>query len=490
MKLKHLFLASLAVCAFASCSDDSSNGIDIPEENYQEIETSLSISAIPQSDVVTKASTVEPGDLEDGTLDEQFVNSLTAILFDAETKAFAASKTVYAKDNGGKTLTSIEDIVVKVKAQEAGEVSNSKFIAILIANIADIPTPASYDAFLKDHFEGITNYTFDKVNSTDNDRQYLPMSSDVIKDITGLVAGIQYDNWIESDKTVINTTQADNKKVEITNNKVVLDTDGSPKVGASYATAETKKISLVRNVARVQLESLTANFTNNYSKVVFELTKVSLANVSNASKYCADEANGSFAHIIDGDGNGAYNKTNAFYRGYPTEFPSKKFPRADYYLALGTQDDAFLKTYTDVKIDNVSGSGNEETITFKDGTTVATDDKVNTTKMAQFYAFECDGYDINQDEASELAGNTAYTLLIITGKFTGIGDDKERSFRIPIRHSASDYGVKRNYIYKVNATLTGIGTPNPDATLLNACMSFSIKVEPWNVIKQTETDVN
>ena len=35
MKLRHLLLASFAACTFASCSDDSSNGIEIPEENYQ-----------------------------------------------------------------------------------------------------------------------------------------------------------------------------------------------------------------------------------------------------------------------------------------------------------------------------------------------------------------------------------------------------------------------------------------------------------------------
>lgn len=34
MKLRHLLLASFAACTFASCSDDSSNGIEIPEENY------------------------------------------------------------------------------------------------------------------------------------------------------------------------------------------------------------------------------------------------------------------------------------------------------------------------------------------------------------------------------------------------------------------------------------------------------------------------
>ena len=41
MKLRHLLLASFAVCTFASCSDDSSNGIEIPEENYQMIDANV-----------------------------------------------------------------------------------------------------------------------------------------------------------------------------------------------------------------------------------------------------------------------------------------------------------------------------------------------------------------------------------------------------------------------------------------------------------------
>lgn len=44
MKLRHLLLASFAVCTFASCSDDSSNGIEIPEENYQMIDANVSLT--------------------------------------------------------------------------------------------------------------------------------------------------------------------------------------------------------------------------------------------------------------------------------------------------------------------------------------------------------------------------------------------------------------------------------------------------------------
>ena len=63
---------------------------------------------------------------------------------------------------------------------------------------------------------------------------------------------------------------------------------------------------------------------------------------------------------------------------------------------------------------------------------------------------------------------------------------------IPIKQDATSgiIGVQRNTIYKIYATITGEGSKDPDTSELNACISFSIKVEPWTVITQTETDVN
>ena len=74
MKLRHLLLASFAVCTFASCSDDSSNGIEIPEENYQMIDANVSLTATALDGIQTKATT------EVGSGNEQFIRSLTAYL--------------------------------------------------------------------------------------------------------------------------------------------------------------------------------------------------------------------------------------------------------------------------------------------------------------------------------------------------------------------------------------------------------------------------
>ena len=141
MKLRHLLLASFAACTFASCSDDSSNGIEIPEENYQMIDANISLTATALDGIQTKAVDAE----ENGSNTEQFIQELTAYLFYAEGTSeddykFAAMKTVTA--NGAYSVKTIEDIVVKVKATAAGELSDTQLKVIFLANtkLATLPS--------------------------------------------------------------------------------------------------------------------------------------------------------------------------------------------------------------------------------------------------------------------------------------------------------------------------------------------------------------
>ena len=68
MKLRNLFLASLAVCTMASCSKDD-DGISGP----QEVDAYLSFAST--TDVMTKAST--EGDADAGNGKEAKIQSLT-----------------------------------------------------------------------------------------------------------------------------------------------------------------------------------------------------------------------------------------------------------------------------------------------------------------------------------------------------------------------------------------------------------------------------
>ena len=148
MKLRHLLLASFAACTFASCSDDSSNGIEIPEENYQMIDANVSLTATALDGIQTKGATKEGGDavLESGSNNEQFINELTAYLFyvdngeNEDAYKFAAMKTVSSTD--GNSVKTIEDIVVKVKATAAGEPSDTQLAVVFLAN-TKLATPPS-----------------------------------------------------------------------------------------------------------------------------------------------------------------------------------------------------------------------------------------------------------------------------------------------------------------------------------------------------------
>lgn len=472
MKLKHLFLTALVVSSLASCSKDD----DGPNEPiYQQIETGLSISTTSNSGTILKSS-VDEGDAEAGEASERTIKTLTAVVF-YEDGTFATTKTVTDPKQDKNFNTSIDGIVVKVAATEAGQVSTTKLKVFLLANIT-VPTTvlANYTTFVGSSFSGIINYSFDKVM---NKEQFLPMSSQELE-VTDLLAGTAYNNRVEGSGTVSEyTSNATDSKDK------VLVKEGDKYVPGTVEYTPKDRISLTRYVARVQLESLAVDFGKNYEDAVFTLTSVSIANASNTSLYVENKGSLQPADFYTGDG--------AFYRGYPAEIN-----RADYYLARSTyENDVFSKVYGTIE-SAVVGSGIKmgkdgvASVQFKDQTTNKTEES---NEMAQFYVFEFQNVAVTSDGESDLpstANSEINTMLIITGLWDNGPIKEERSFRIPIRHTAADkdFQVKRNYIYKVHATLTGEGTNNPDKSMLNACLSFSIDVQPWQVIKQVEDDVN
>ena len=440
MKLRHLLLASFAVCTFASCSDDSSNGIEIPEENYQMIDANVSLTATALDGIQTKATT------EVGSGNEQFIRSLTAYLFyadndgDAANDKFAAMKTVEA--SGSEKLRTIEDIVVKVKAMAAGEVSSTQLKVVIFANTALDKIPSTWGDITNGELSNIVSFA-DVHASTQ--ATYVPMFSQIVT-IGGLVAGTDYDNWvIANDQSIKNTKQAD-----IGSNHTTIIKNGDKWTeGDAYYPEEnsTDNISLTRHVARVQLEGLDCNFTQSYEGATFTLTGVYVANVSTKSKlygdataYSLEQAAGPFSHGCD-------------------------YIRDDYYLVKGTNNVAqFAKEIKEqVSINMVSNnhsknmSGSEVNYsgpawqTFSDKTTSGTNNS-SLPEMAQFYVYEYNGttHDMTKDpEPSDAPTGNIQTLLILKGTWTNNGVVKEnRYYRIPISDGAA-IGVQRNNIYKV-----------------------------------------
>ena len=508
MKLRHLLLASFAACTFASCSDDSSNGIEIPEENYQMIDANVSLTATALDGIQTKGATEEGGDavLESGSNNEQFINELTAYLFyvdngvNEDAYKFAAMKTVTS--DGTNSVKTIEDIVVKVKATAAGELSDTQLKVIFLANTKLATPPSNLGDVKTAELEDLVDFSYVHMGGM---RYYVPMFSQIVTIGGGssykLLAGTTYDNWVKG-STTPSITYTNNAVVGAAHKEIEKksEAEGWTEKNSSYDPAnipDDDKIPLTRHVARVQLQAIDCDFKNNYANASFELKDVYIANASNTSLIYADAE----PYSLD--------NAKAYSHGC-------SYNRDDYFLVNGSKNVASLHCEMDEGVliamtghshsSNLNADGSidynaKNWFSFNDQTIRG--DEQGRKDMPQFYVFEMKGdKDMPSDPGkSDTPSGYIQTMLILRGdwypkgKTEGLGNDvvkKDRYYRIPIKQDAASgiIGVQRNTIYKIYATITGEGSKDPDTSELNACISFSIKVEPWTVITQTETDVN
>lgn len=428
MKLRNLFLASLAVCTMASCSKDD-DGISGP----QEVDAYLSFAST--TDVMTKASI--DGGTDAGTDKEAKIQSLTAYVFD-ESGKYVISKHVSLPDGTTESsgedfdakdgsITTIKAIHVKVaKPTGSATISATKFQVLLLANMNEL-APADLDALKNEKTAAIT--TFNEIG-----KSYLPMHSDVLT-VTGLTP---VKEETDGTKTHHLNWYKDNSSC------VVSDT---PTDGTHVTTVPdgVGKVIMTRSISRVQFTSLKSNFTAQYAGVTFKIDSIYLANVRNNATVMGEE------------------DTEAdYFRGGPVEFAVIQGlidPEANVNAS-------FAKTYeTPLVLSSESGE--------LDATALGFDKYINA----------------NQPEYAEEDGYL--TRLLITG--TLMDGDRElgkKYFHIPLKLVDDTGNVASNKFFKISATITGEGSPNPDEILENACINFSIEVAPWNVVKQTEEDTN
>lgn len=245
MKLRNLFLASLAVCTMASCSkdDDANNG---PREQVN-AQISFVATTLTQQ---TKASIAGTLDEADTKTNETRVGSLTAYVF-KKGGALAARETFTAEQ--GKTISEIKHITVKVTpGNTAAIATEDEFQMVLVAN-GETVNPSSLDD-LKDKVLTSTIETYTPGTSD------LPMISGVIE-FKGLVPLVQEDgsnkeNWVAN-----------------TGNVTILDEE------ADAPSSSYTAISLTRMIARVQVDQLTIDIQKNYKGAIFTLGTLALANV-------------------------------------------------------------------------------------------------------------------------------------------------------------------------------------------------------------------
>lgn len=448
MKLRNLFLASLAVCTMASCSKDD-DGISGP----QEVDAYLSFAST--TDVMTKASAA--GDDDAGNGKEAKIQSLTAYVFDTSTdNKYVISKHVSLEGSGtlgedynvtgegeNQSITSIKAIHVKVaKPATDGGNSSTTFKVVLLAN-----TEYYNDVTQLADLKGKTTQDITSLNAKEVGSSYLPMHSSELT-----VGGLKPSSDTEHFMNWYNGASCTS-----------VPAAGKDDHGGDDPTTGVTKVTMTRSIARVQLVSLDADFSalESAGKMIkFDVASVFLANVRANASVMGEE-----------------NTEAAFYRGAPESFDELQFLIAS---NNSTVDEELRAAYSDKSL-----------TTAGDPLTDWNFDKyinANSPKSIKGIPFTANG----DGTYAKGEGDGAYqTRLIIVGNYYDGNQNKgTRYFHIPLKLVGDVGNVASNKFFKITATITGEGSPNPDEILENACINFSIEVAPWNVVEQTEEDTN
>ena len=411
----------------ASCSKDD-DGISGP----QEVDAYLSFAST--TDVMTKASI--DGGTDAGTDKEAKIQSLTAYVFD-ESGKYVISKHVSLPDGATESsgedfdakdgsITTIKAIHVKVAKPTGSATISATKFQVLLLANMNELAPADLDALKNEKTAAIT--TFNEIG-----KSYLPMHSDVLT-VTGLTP---VKEETDGTKTHHLNWYKDNSSCVVSDTP----TDGTH---VTIVPDGVGKVTMTRSISRVQFTSLKSNFTAQYAGVTFKIDSIYLANVRNNATVMGEE-----------------NTEADYFRGGPVEFAVIQGlidPEA-------TVDASFAKRYeTSLVLPNESGELNATALGF--------DKYINA----------------NQPEYAERG---YLTRLLITG--TLMDGDRElgkKYFHIPLKLVDDAGNVASNRFFKISATITGEGSPNPDEILENACINFNIEVADWKVVNQTEEDTN
>lgn len=257
MKLRNIFLAGLAVCTMASCSNDEA----IDYSQIGEVDANVSFG-------ITSALQTKAADDKEAIKDEGQVRSLNALIFKGtdDNAVFVTSKKETVATG---TISEIKHLTVKVTPTSDGTSSTDEFIAVFLGNCELASNPKTLG-------------DLKKIVLTKKAEAYvigdlLPMVSKEVK-FNGLRPIIKnedgttdyFENWVKNGGGVVANTTAS-------------ETDPTTPP-AEYLT--TDHVVLTRLISRVQVESVTLKLTG-YPGASIELKQIALANVKTESTFNA-----------------------------------------------------------------------------------------------------------------------------------------------------------------------------------------------------------
>lgn len=449
MKLRNIFLAGLAVCTMASCSNDD----EINQGPQQQVDAMVSFGIT--TDVITRATT-DRGEQE-GLENENFVKELTALIFDADGKLVGRKDTVQPDSKKDQSINKIEHVTIKVTPSNGSDgKSNEKFKAVLIANASTTVANVTKLSDLEDGTAALElkNYTKGMIDGSVR----LPMASKTLefKGVTPL-GDNHTENWVYQEG-----------------------------YGIGVAVGSVKPsmlIPLYRLVARIDLEKVSIH--KEAKGLDFILTRVFLANVASKSpvKYLTEEKN-----TLVETGN---DFAGGLWKGFQSEFFGIKESNNLIIPGENTSgeidgdkvNDKVVKSFLSKKWDDNYFTLDlmKSSIQF-DGLKDENKPKPGHEDPFYFYIF-----------AKPFAKDNHYdTRLVLEGLFrrTPTSKPELRHFHVVFNDTNGVNGVKANNIYKLTVYFTGEGSPNENEMLLNAHISAQIEVAKWNVIEQNEGDIN
>lgn len=220
-----------------------------------------------------------------------------------------------------------------------------------------------------------------------------------------------------------------------------------------FSNTSNKPVDLYRHAARVELRQLTLKETSNYgTPESFKLESVFMANVKGESKIASETAWGSIEVAAPA----------AWYFGSDVVIDTADSDLPYYTVKDYAVNEALLHAYTDKSIDK--GDWMDDL-----------DDP--------FYVYE------NMTETDK--GN--YTYLVISGYYTFEDENEEngklRYWTVPVNYgdgrtedgkeTVSHDGIKRNYRYILDVTITGPGSDNPYKPQALINLNAEVVVNDW-----------
>lgn len=437
MKLRSLFLSTLVVCAFASCSKDD-DGIKGPVEPVDAY-ISVAATALPQVRSKAEEDTEKKNN-------ETFINELHAFVFkvpadnaeDEDKMTLVGQQKVSAVD--GNSVSEIKHIIVKVTPDmgNPNKPSADQFKLVLVANPREGLAPATLADLRKAVLtNSIEQYPFSK-------GPYLPMVSDVI-DVKDLMPS----KITEGATTTYRENWVDDKNV--TYSEAANTDEGTLKPNGAGT------ISLTRLVARVQVEKIESTIENNYPGATFKLTNLALVNVRPLATMEGGKGGDTYEYVKGFESDNYDPIQEWIYPGFTGAAIADEF-RTSLSHSYENKDIIFSKDYNSWQ----PGDDSED----------------------KFYSY-----------AFPNSTEQYRTALLITGIFKRRAADKNgeiKNFRVILqdKNKGEQIEVLRNNVYKLNITISGEGSSNEDKIELNAHVSATIETEKWQLIEQTETDTN